>query len=194
MTIRPEVLSAACAAINARDKGNAVTINDVRAMLEAAFAVEFGNEECARYTTRRLHEEIHQAEQRTIDRLGEAATRAAPSSSGLTRGSTAEAAAAEVSSHPSAAKHETSRPIIDDEIQILRRLADGDQIFYSQVGDDGWFSKGDRAFVGNAIISLRQKGYLKRQCDDEENYRGLAEYDTISAAGRAYLALKEPTP
>lgn len=83
--------------------------------------------------------------------------------------------------------HPYSRPIVDDEMEILKRLAAGDTIRFSQDGDTAWFTKGDGAFVGNAIISLRSKGYLKRECDDEENYRGTAEYDTISDLGRAAL-------
>ncbi|MDO6966930.1 hypothetical protein [Rhizobium alvei] len=79
------------------------------------------------------------------------------------------------------------RPIVDDETEILKRLAAGDTIRFSQDGDAAWFTKGDGAFVGNAIISLRSKGYLKRECDDEENYRGMSEYDTISDLGRAAL-------
>lgn len=77
---------------------------------------------------------------------------------------------------------------VDDEIEILSRLSNGDTVVYSQDGECGWFTKGDRAFVGDAIMALRQKGFLRRQCDDEENYRGMAEYDTISDAGRAHLA------
>lgn len=79
------------------------------------------------------------------------------------------------------------RPWCDDEDTILRRLAEGDTIHFSQDGDMAWFTKGDKAFVGDAIMSLREKGYLSRRCDDEENYRGLSEYDTISEAGKLYL-------
>lgn len=77
---------------------------------------------------------------------------------------------------------------VNDEQEILSRLASGDTIVYSQDGDAGWFTAGDRAFVGNVIMDLREKGYLQRCCDDEENYRGLSEYDTISDAGRAALS------
>ncbi|WP_234891478.1 hypothetical protein [Agrobacterium vitis] len=64
MEITQETLSSACAALIARGKGNNVTIADIRAMLEAAFSTEFGNEEQPRYTTRRLREEIAKAEER----------------------------------------------------------------------------------------------------------------------------------
>ena len=92
-----------------------------------------------------------------------------------------------------AAHGSSSKPIrgeINDEMEILRRLADGDTIAYSQDGDMAWFTKGDRAFAGNAVMDLRSRGFLKRCCDDEENYRGLAEYDTISDLGRAALEAK----
>lgn len=78
------------------------------------------------------------------------------------------------------------RPTIDDEEIILQRLYDGDQIVYSQDGDMAWFSKGDRAFVGDTVMDLREKGCLLRMRDPEDrtdNYRGMAEYDTISAKG-----------
>lgn len=82
------------------------------------------------------------------------------------------------------------RPQVEDETEILQRLAEGDTIVFSQDGDMAWFTKGDRAFVGDAIMSLREKGFLLRRCDDEENYRGLSEYDTISEAGRAALSAR----
>ena len=83
------------------------------------------------------------------------------------------------------------RPWVEDEAEILRRLASGDTIVFSQDGDMAWFTKGDRAFVGDAIMELRKKGFLLRKCDDDENYRGLSEYDTISETGRAALRATE---
>lgn len=50
-----------------------------------------------------------------------------------------------------------------------------------------YFAQGDGALVGSAITKLRKKGYLLRRSDDEENYRGGAEYDTINAKGLAVL-------
>lgn len=76
------------------------------------------------------------------------------------------------------------------ECATLSRLGSGDSVVYSQDGDDGWFTDGDRAFVGNEIISLRKKGLIERVCDDEENYRGMSERDVISAAGRLALSSK----
>ncbi|MBV48197.1 MAG: hypothetical protein CMN10_07020 [Roseobacter sp.] len=76
---------------------------------------------------------------------------------------------------------------IKSTMEILQRLADGDRIVFSEDGEEAWFAGGDRAFVGNVIIEMRSKGYLKRMCDDEENYRGSGEYDTISEKGRATL-------
>lgn len=70
----------------------------------------------------------------------------------------------------------------------LTRLADGDMIAYSQDGDDGWFVEGDRAFIGNEIISLRNKGLIERICLDEENHRGMSERDVISRLGLEALA------
>lgn len=75
-----------------------------------------------------------------------------------------------------------------EELATLARLADGDSIAYSQDGDDGWFTQGDRAFVGNEITSLRKKGLIERVCNDEENYRGMSERDVISNVGRAALS------
>lgn len=72
--------------------------------------------------------------------------------------------------------------------KILERLAAGDVLRYSQDGDMAWFGKGDGAFVAHAlIIEARRLGYLERKCGDEENYRGTAEYDTISDKGRIAL-------
>lgn len=68
----------------------------------------------------------------------------------------------------------------------LMRLASGDSIAYSQDGDDGWFTKGDRARVGNEVISLRAKGLIERRIDpsdETDNYRGMAERDVITPAG-----------
>ena len=49
----------------------------------------------------------------------------------------------------------------------------------------GWFAKGDRAFVGDAILDLRERGMLKRVSDpDAEQDWG---YYTISDEGRAAL-------
>lgn len=75
-----------------------------------------------------------------------------------------------------------------EEKATLARLADGDSVAYSQDGDDGWFTQGDRAFVGNEIISLRSKGLIERTCLDDENYRGMSERDVISDAGRQALS------
>lgn len=78
------------------------------------------------------------------------------------------------------------RAYVEDGIEILSRLADGDTIVFSMDGDMAWFTKGDRAFVGDAIIGLREKGYLIRKhdtVDDEDDPRGIAFYDTISESG-----------
>ena len=74
-----------------------------------------------------------------------------------------------------------------EELATLARLNAGDSVVYSQDGDDGWFTGGDRAFVGNEIIRLRKKGLIERVVDDEENYRGMSERDVISDAGRSAL-------
>ncbi len=87
-------------------------------------------------------------------------------------------------------KPKTERPTVNDSLTILRRLADGDTIVYSQDGDMGWFTKGDRAFVGDKITMLRACGFIKSEIDptdETDNYRGMAEYDTISDLGRRYL-------
>lgn len=75
-----------------------------------------------------------------------------------------------------------------EELTTLSRLNAGDSVVYSQDGDDGWFTEGDRAFVGNEIMSLRKKGFIERVVDDEENYRGMSERDVISGAGRKALS------
>jgi hypothetical protein len=83
---------------------------------------------------------------------------------------------------------------ITDETTILVRLAAGDEIAYSQDGDDAFFTKGDRAFIGSVIMSMREKGYLRRILLDPENYRGMSERDVISDAGLRALtaALSKP--
>jgi hypothetical protein len=88
------------------------------------------------------------------------------------------------------ASNAPTRQIVTDTLTILRRLADGDTIVYSQDGDTGWFTKGDRAFVGDEIMTLRSCGFIKREIDpndETDNYRGMAEYDTITEVGRKYL-------
>lgn len=77
-------------------------------------------------------------------------------------------------------------PTINDEMAILARLAEGDEIVFSRDGDEAWFSKGDRAWVGKSILSLRAKGYLHREFHGEE-FSDVIEYDTISDEGRAAL-------
>lgn len=77
------------------------------------------------------------------------------------------------------------------ERRTLERLATGDTVAYSQDGDFGWFTQGDRAFVGDEIMSLRKKQLIERRIhpdDDSDNYRGMAEFDAINEAGRAALA------
>lgn len=83
---------------------------------------------------------------------------------------------------------EAPTPTVSDEWEILKRLAAGDRIHFSQDGEMAWFIGGDKAFVCG-LSGLRNKGYLSRKGDDEENYRGGGEYDTISEKGLA--ALKE---
>lgn len=73
---------------------------------------------------------------------------------------------------------------------VLTRLAEGDAIVFSQDGDYAWFSGGDRADVGDEVITLRAKGFTQREVADEENYRGMSEQDVISDAGRAALAVQ----
>ena len=86
------------------------------------------------------------------------------------------------------------RRTVEDADEALRRLGDGDTIKFSQDGDDAWFTKGDKAFIGDAAIwSLRNRGLIVRKCDDEDNYRGMSEYDAISDVGRAYLAILDKT-
>lgn len=99
--------------------------------------------------------------------------------------------------HAPAEGEKQPRREINGMVEMLKRLASGDTIHYSQDGDMAWFAKGDRAFVADTpIIEARQLGYLERKCDDDENYRGTAEYDTISDKGRAAIAIPatEPTP
>ena len=91
---------------------------------------------------------------------------------------------------PAPSLEANARPaMIDDERAVLERLALGDAITFSQDGDTAWFVNGDRAMVGDCIISLRAKGLIERRSDDEENYRGLGDRDVISDAGRALLAV-----
>jgi hypothetical protein len=75
----------------------------------------------------------------------------------------------------------------DEERACLVRLNAGDSVVYSQDGDNGWFVGGDRAFVGDEIITLRSKGMIKRVFDDDEDYRGLSARDVISEIGRAAI-------
>lgn len=82
--------------------------------------------------------------------------------------------------------------LTDTERAVLARLAEGDAIVFSQDGDYAWFSGGNRAEVGNEVITLREKGLTKREVTDEENYRGMSEQDVISDAGRAVLATWAP--
>jgi hypothetical protein len=90
---------------------------------------------------------------------------------------------------PAPSLEANARPaMIDDERAVLERLALGDAITFSQDGDTAWFVNGDRAMVGDCIISLRAKGLIERRSDVEENYRGLGDLDVISDAGRALLA------
>lgn len=83
-----------------------------------------------------------------------------------------------------------------DERATLQRLESGDTIAYSQDGDVGWFCGGDRARVGNEVIALRNLGFIARRVhkdDETDNYRGMAEYDAITDAGRAAIAkVKSP--
>jgi hypothetical protein len=83
------------------------------------------------------------------------------------------------------------RPEIKSATEILKRLADGDEIAFSEDGDEAFFTKGDRAFVGSVIVSMRSNGYLKRIVLNDENYRGTAERDVISDAGLAALSATE---
>ena len=97
--------------------------------------------------------------------------------------------------HEAEPKH--VRAQVEDGIAILKRLAEGDTIVFSLDGDMAWFTKGDRAFVGNAIMDLREKGYLLRKrdvVDDDDDPRGIADYDTISDAGLSALAAAESRP
>lgn len=83
--------------------------------------------------------------------------------------------------------------LTNEERATLQRLGAGDSVTYSQDGDDGWFTGGDTAFVGNEIIGLRKKGLIERVVDDEENYRGMSERDVISDLGRAALEAQDAT-
>lgn len=74
---------------------------------------------------------------------------------------------------------------IDDETAILQRLEDGDEIAYSKDGENAWFTRGDRAWIGDtAVIELRAKGYLHRHYRDDEDEHGV---DVISNEGRAAI-------
>ena len=84
--------------------------------------------------------------------------------------------------------------VTEVERATLQRLANGDRIVFSQDGDEAWFTNGDRAHLGDEVMTLRDKGFLLRKCDDEENYRGMSEYDTISDAGRAALTATQQPP
>jgi hypothetical protein len=71
------------------------------------------------------------------------------------------------------------KPEINDAMTILGRLAEGDSIAFSRDGDNAWFVKGDRAWVGDAIIDLRAKGYINRVYEDDDDWGR----DTISDLG-----------
>ncbi len=76
--------------------------------------------------------------------------------------------------------------LLEAEFKTLARLATGDTIVYSQDGDNGWFTRGDRAFIGDEVISLRKRGFITHKLDpkdETDNYRGMAEFDCISDAG-----------
>lgn len=77
--------------------------------------------------------------------------------------------------------------MLSKERMVLARLARGDSIVFSQDGDTAWFSEGDRGYVGDEVMSLREKGFTMRVTLDDENYRGMSERDVISDAGREYL-------
>jgi hypothetical protein len=85
-----------------------------------------------------------------------------------------------------------TRREIDNTDEALHRLAAGDSIAYSQDGELGWFTDGDRALVSDrAVWALRNGGLITRVCLDDENYRGMSERDVISEAGRASLTKAE---
>lgn len=51
----------------------------------------------------------------------------------------------------------------DDEAEVMRRLIEGERIFYSQDGKVAWLSDADRAHVSYRVVwALRNQGYLKR--------------------------------
>jgi hypothetical protein len=78
---------------------------------------------------------------------------------------------------------------VSDEIEVLRRLADGDALAYSRDGDNCWFTNGDRAWVAEAtVIAMREKGYLRRSWAADDPWGT----DGISDAGRAALQSKKP--
>ncbi len=89
-----------------------------------------------------------------------------------------------------AQEHETKElivpTVINDRPTILRRLADGDTLVYSRDGDDGWFTKGDGAWVGPEIMAMRREGLIKTVSVPDED----RSFDTISEAGRDALAQK----
>lgn len=79
---------------------------------------------------------------------------------------------------PGATKRE-----INDETEVLRRLAEGDEIAFSKDGDNAWFTKGDRAWIGDVVIAMRKKGYLRRYYARDDEWG----VDVISDKGRAAL-------
>lgn len=57
----------------------------------------------------------------------------------------------------------------DDEAEVMRRLIEGERIFYSQDGKVAWLSDADRAHVSYRVVwALRNQGYLKRVSSEEE--------------------------
>lgn len=51
----------------------------------------------------------------------------------------------------------------DDEAEVMRRLIEGERIFYSQDGKAAWLSDADRAHVSYRVVwALRNQGYLTR--------------------------------
>jgi len=72
--------------------------------------------------------------------------------------------------------------ITEQESAALLRLASGDSIAFSQDGNEAWFTS-DGVFLGDEVISLRDKKLTRRVVLDEENYRGLSERDVISDKG-----------
>lgn len=56
----------------------------------------------------------------------------------------------------------------DDEAAVMRRLIEGERIFYSQDGKVAWLSDADRAHVSYRVVwALRNQGYLKRVSSGE---------------------------